>query len=86
MYEQPELNTIKTSFAPIKVKASIIDNSIDSLISDLYCLDMSCSHEEFFDVISEDQHKVYPKNNCYSNCPTFNYLSMEETVIYSLFD
>ena len=104
VYEQPELNTIKTSFAPIKVKASIIENSIDSLISDsliifkvkvvlinqsisdLYCLDMSCSHEEFFDVISEGQHKVYPKNNCYSNCPTFNYLPMGETVVYSLFD
>ena len=65
VYEQPELNTIKTSFAPIKIKASIIENSIDSLSSDLYCLDMSCSHEDFFDVIPEGQYKVYPKNNCY---------------------
>lgn len=34
VYEQPELNTIKTSFTPIKVKASVVENSIDTLTND----------------------------------------------------
>lgn len=46
---------------------------------------MTCSHEEFFDVISKGQYKVYLKNNCYSDYPSVNYLPMGETVIYNLF-